>query len=61
MESANGVSARTVAASAQERRHVDHDTLRRAAEQAREYYATNPDAREWAEFAGDTIDYPQEP
>jgi hypothetical protein len=53
---------RTVAATTlQERRRVDPDVLRRAAEQAREYYATDPEAREWAEFAGDTRDYPAAP
>jgi hypothetical protein len=52
----------TVKATApQERRRVDPEVLRRAAEQAREYYATDPEAREWAEFAGDTRDYPAAP
>jgi hypothetical protein len=42
---------------ARERRRVDRETLRRAAEQASGYYATDPEAREWAEFAGDSADY----
>jgi plasmid stabilization system protein ParE len=55
---AGGTPDRPVTASARrERRRVDRETLRRAAEQAREYYATDPEAREWAEFAGDTLDY----
>jgi hypothetical protein len=57
-----GPTGRTVAApTLQERRRVDPDVLRRAAEQAREYYATDPEAREWADFPGDTHDYPAAP
>jgi hypothetical protein len=38
------------------RPRLDDDTLRRAAELAKEYYETDPEALELAAFPGDTID-----
>jgi hypothetical protein len=35
---------------------VDDADLQRAAERLREYYASDPEAVEWAEFAGDDPD-----
>jgi predicted transcriptional regulator len=35
---------------------VGQEELRRAAELARKYYASDPEALEWAEFAGDDPD-----
>jgi hypothetical protein len=40
-------------------RRVSKAQLRQAAEAAREYYATDPEAREWAEFPGDQPSYDQ--
>jgi|SRR5579862_5289021 len=39
----------------------EDEQWRQAAERARHYYATDPEAREWAQFAGDTLDYPASP
>jgi hypothetical protein len=36
---------------------AEDELWRQAAERARHYYATDPEAREWAQFAGDTLDY----
>jgi metal-responsive CopG/Arc/MetJ family transcriptional regulator len=38
------------------RQAVKDALLRRAAERLQNYYATDPEAIEWAEFAGDTPD-----
>ena len=38
---------------------TDADQLRAAAEAARLYYSTDPDALAWAEFPGDDVEYPE--
>ena len=38
------------------RQAVKDALLRRAAERLQHYYATDPEAVEWAEFAGDSLD-----
>jgi hypothetical protein len=38
------------------RQAVKDALIRRAAERLRAYYAEDPEAVEWAEFAGDTLD-----
>lgn len=41
------------------RRKASKEQLRQAAEAARHYYATDPDARAWTEFMGDEPGYDQ--
>jgi hypothetical protein len=36
--------------------NVSDADLRRAADRLRDYYATDPEALEWAEFVGDDLD-----
>jgi hypothetical protein len=39
------------------RRRLGSEELRQAVEAARAYYASDPEVREWAEFAGDRPSY----
>src|SRR5438270_1747858 len=59
-ERAQGIPLRTPAPKALTPEEED-EAMRQAAERARHYYATDPEAREWAAFAGDTLDYSATP